>query len=369
MERSFLHRKRHFLLLFWLLGALLLLLAYQVPGFGSWWAMGPYRAVVSAIAPILSWVPFSLCEIGLYLLLLLLLFFLLYGAVRLIRYPGRRLSRFLRGIYSPFLLLGVLFFLYAAFCGVNYTRTSFAEESGISVRASSTEELYDLCVSLTRDANRLREKLPEQEDGTMATHFANGEERRQEAARAFNKLEETYPTLWSADIAPKLVWGSEGMCYLNITGIYMPLTLEANVNTAVRPDEEAAVMCHELTHLRGYMQEEEANFIAYLACRDSDDPEFQYSGTLLALLHARNALYSADPEAYKAVNSLLDDGVRRDLQARSAFWKQYDTPAADVAQNVNDGYLKLNQQPDGVKSYGRMVDLLLSLAEKENAAP
>ena len=61
--------------------------------------------------------------------------------------------------------------------------------------------------------------------------------------------------------------------------------------------------------------------------------------------------------------------MRRDLQARSAFWKQYDTPAADVAQNVNDGYLKLNQQPDGVKSYGRMVDLLLSLAEKENAAP
>ena len=128
-------------------------------------------------------------------------------------------------------------------------------------------------------------------------------------------------------------------------------------------------MCHELTHLRGYMQEEEANFIAYLACRDSDDPEFQYSGTLLALICARNALYSADPEAYKAVHSLLDDGVRRDLQDRSAFWKQYDTPAADVAQNVNDGYLKLNQQPDGVKSYGRMVDLLLSLTEKESAAP
>ena len=98
MERSFLHRKRHFLLLFWLLGALLLLLAYQVPGFGSGWAMGPYRAVVSAVAPILSWVPFSLCEIGLYLLVSLLLFFLIYGIVRLIRYPGRRLSRFLRGL-------------------------------------------------------------------------------------------------------------------------------------------------------------------------------------------------------------------------------------------------------------------------------
>ena len=29
--------------------------------------------------------------------------------------------------------------------------------------------------------------------------------------------------------------------------------------------------CHELSHLRGFMQEEEANFIGFLACVNADD--------------------------------------------------------------------------------------------------
>ena len=196
----------------------------------------------------------------------------------------------------------------------------------------------------------------------MQTHFSSQEERRWAASEAFNQLEDEFPTLWSASIAPKSIFLSEGMCYLKITGIYMPLTLEANVNTAIRPDELAATMCHELSHLRGYMEEAEANFIAYLACIKSDDKECRYAGTLLALIHAKNALYKADPDKNSEINALLSDGVKRDLTARNAFWQQYETPVAQVAESINDGYLKLNQQSDGVKSYGRMVDLLLGLA-------
>lgn len=355
--------KRNFFFLFWLFGGLLLLLAYTVPGFGTFWAEGPYRAVVSLVAPIIALLPFSVFEWGLYALILLLLFFIPFGVVRLVRHGEERLFRFWKGLLTPILLLGILFFLYAAFCGVNYTRTSFAESSGLPVKERSTGELYSLCVSLVEDANALRDELPEGIDGTMQTHFSSQEERRWAASEAFNQLEAEFPTLWSASIAPKSIFLSQGMCYLKITGIYMPLTLEANVNTAIRPDELAATMCHELSHLRGYMEEAEANFIAYLACLKSDDKEFQYSGTLLALIHAKNALYKADPDKNSEINALLSDGVKRDLTARNAFWQQYETPVAQVAESMNDGYLKLNQQSDGVNSYGRMVDLLLAWQE------
>lgn len=355
--------KRNFFFLFWLFGGLLLLLAYTVPGFGTFWAEGPYRAVVSLVAPLIALLPFSVFEWGLYALLLLLLFFIPFGIVRLVRRREERLFRFWKGLLTPILLLGVLFFLYAAFCGVNYTRTSFAESSGLPVKERSTGELYSLCVSLAEDANALRDELPEGVDGTMQTHFSSQEERRWAAGEAFNTLEDEFPTLWSASIAPKSIFLSEGMCYLKITGIYMPLTLEANVNTAIRPDELAATMCHELSHLRGYMEEAEANFIAYLACLKSDDKEFQYAGTLLALIHAKNALYKADPDKNSEINALLSDGVKRDLTARNAFWQPYETPVAQMAESMNDGYLKLNQQSDGVNSYGRMVDLLLAWQE------
>ena len=39
---------------------------------------------------------------------------------------------------------------------------------------------------------------------------------------------------------------------------------------------------------------------------------------------------------------------------------EYDLSAKEVSDKVNDTYLKLNDQQDGVRSYGKMVDLLLA---------
>ena len=41
---------------------------------------------------------------------------------------------------------------------------------------------------------------------------------------------------------------------------------------------------------------------------------------------------------------------------------------AEVAQQVNNAYLKANRQYDGVKSYGRVVDLLLAEWREEQTA-
>ena len=150
------------------------------------------------------------------------------------------------------------------------------------------------------------------------------------------------------------------MSYCQITGIFIPFTCEANVNVDIPYYNLPSTMCHELTHLRGYMREDEANFIAYLASLQSDSPDFQYSGVMLAYAYVENALYRADQQAWREASALLSDGVRRDLAANSAYWKQFEGPVAEISSQVNDSYLKANKQEDGVKSYGRMVDLLLA---------
>ena len=177
---------------------------------------------------------------------------------------------------------------------------------------------------------------------------------------SFDRLEPTYPTLKSGYGIPKPVLASRLMSWFDITGIFFPFTFEANVNVDVPDYSIPSTMCHELSHLRGYMREDEANFIAFLACRESDSPDFYYSGVMLAFIHTNNALYSIDPEAQGAIYSTLSDGVRRDLSFNSAYWKQFEGLAAEISNNVNDAYLKSHQQEDGVKSYGRMVDLLLA---------
>lgn len=123
--------------------------------------------------------------------------------------------------------------------------------------------------------------------------------------------------------------------------------------------------CHELSHLRGFMQEQEANFIAFLACEHAERIDFQYSGYLMAWIYSTNALYRADHEVWQEVRSGLDQSVEPDLEANSRFWDSYEGKVSEVANQINDTYLKVNGQSDGVKSYDRMVDLLVSYRKTE----
>ena len=108
------------------------------------------------------------------------------------------------------------------------------------------------------------------------------------------------------------------------------------------------------------MQEEEANFIAFLACVNADSPEFRYSGYILGWLYATNQLYHADYDAYERIHSMLNNQSRTDLAANTQFWTTYDGQIAEVSNQINDSYLKANGQDDGVASYDRMVDLIMA---------
>ena len=47
--------------------------------------------------------------------------------------------------------------------------------------------------------------------------------------------------------------------------------------------------------------------------------------------------------------------------AKEAYWHKYDNRViTTLSDKLNDTYLKVNNQTDGVKSYGRMLDLLLA---------
>ena len=124
-------------------------------------------------------------------------------------------------------------------------------------------------------------------------------------------------------------------------------------------------VCHELSHLRGFMREDEANFIGYLACIGSDNEGFRYSGYLTGWIYATNALAKADQEAYWEICGQLSEKAWEDLRHNNEFWGKYEGKTAEVSNRMNDTYLKLNSQSDGVNSYGRMVDLMLAYARSK----
>ena len=158
---------------------------------------------------------------------------------------------------------------------------------------------------------------------------------------------------------PKPLAFSAFLSVQNLTGIYSPFTVEANYNQDMTPYNIPFTACHELSHLRGFMQEEEANFIAWLACKDAPETELQYSGSMLAWIHCMNVLYEEDRAAWSEIREILSEEADVDLRANSEFWDKWDGAVAEVSEQINDNYLKANGQKDGVQSYGRMADLVV----------
>lgn len=342
------------------LGALLLLLAQNVPGFAEGYAVTVYPVWSKGVNFITSLLPFSLAEFVIYAAVLLALFFLIRFIVRLIAGRGQR-GRLLRNFTIHIgCVLGVLLFFFAVNCGINYHRDTFAQSSGLPVEPSTEDELISLCQSLLEDVNRERQLVGEDANGVMQLSFENDRELAEAVQQAYDGLESQYPTLKSGYGPPKSVLASRGMSYLDITGMFFPYTFEANVNVDVPDYSIPSTMGHELSHLRGYMREDEANFLGYLCCRESSHPDLRYSAAMLAFTHATNQLYRQNPEAAQEIFDGMSDGVKRDRAYNSAYWKQFEGQLSEVSGKVNHTYLQANSQKDGVQSYGRMVDLLLA---------
>lgn len=341
--------------LFLIAAGALLLAAGRIPGFAQWYTTQVYAKLVAVYGRLMGWIPFSVSEVGLYFLLLLLPatgIRALWRSIqkeRAVRQGGAVLFQWGAGV---FLTASVLLFLYVGNCGVNYRRTSFSEAAALRTDVYTTEQLQEVCVWLTKEVEERAQKVKRNEDGEQELEKA--------AVRAMQGLAEEYPELEGTYPNPKPVMVSEILSFQGLTGVYSPFTMEANYNQDMPEYNLPFTVCHELSHLRGFMQEEEANFIAFLACIKSGQTDFQYSGYLTTWIYSMNALRRADPILWKEVRVGLPEVVEADLEENENFWKSYDGKVAEVSDRINDTYLKVNGQSAGVQSYGKMVDLVIA---------
>lgn len=336
-----------------ILSMILQLAARILTGFGEWYGRRIYPVLVWVIGGLSDFFPFSLVEITLYGLTICGLW---YGIKR-IRQPVKLASTLL-------LIVGFLAFSYTANCGINYYRLPFSHFLNLETAPSSEEELKGLCIFLACQTAEAAQQI-ERENGkdTAAGEAGKLQDKShfpRQAREDMKKLGEIYPQLAGFYPRPKPLLVSKILSVQSLSGIYSPFTIEANYNRDMIDYNIPHTACHELSHLRGFMREEEANFIGYLACVGSDAAFSRYSGYLSGFIYAVNALYRQNPEAASEVYAFLPECALTDLHTNNQFWQQYEGPIAEVSTQVNDTYLKANNQSDGVKSYGRMVDLLLA---------
>ncbi|HAS73078.1 MAG TPA: DUF3810 domain-containing protein [Clostridiales bacterium UBA8960] len=271
----------------------------------------------------------------------------------------------LKSLFRLVQYISILYILFMLLWGFNYERQSVSVEMGFEVRPYSKEELTALTTHLIDEANRLRLYQLEDAEGVM---MMNGTYREviARAHKGYDQIGTSIKSLRGIYGRPKAILASELMLYTGITGVYFPFTAEANINVAIPDMMLPATTLHEMAHQRGIAPEDEANFIAYVTAMAHPDKDFNYSGTVLALIHSMNALFRKDADLAMSLRETYSEGLNRDMSYYASFWASYEGKTNEVADKVNDTYLKANRQEDGVQSYGRMVDLLLGyfLAQK-----
>jgi uncharacterized protein DUF3810 len=332
------------------------------------YSMGLYPAIAAAAARLTGRLPFSVAEWVVAAALVLALLGLLRFVLRAVRERGHLRKAWLPALVNVLAVAGVVYAVFVLAWGLNYAREPFAVLAGLDASPARIAELRAACGQLVERANVLREGLPEDPQGVMRVQGGlPGALTR--AERGYGEAGAVYGVLAARLGRPKPLLLSPLVSYLGITGIYFPFTGEANVNADVPEPDLPFAISHEMAHQRGFAREDEAGYVGYLACRFHPDADFRYSGALAASVYALHALAGVDRPAHRELARRRSPAVERDLRAMEDWAARHRGRVARVSRSVNNAYLRSQGQAEGVRSYGRMVDLLIAERRPRASAP
>lgn len=377
------------------------ILAWNSTAFCDWYIANIFPIWLNTYGRITGLFPFSVGEwllvAGVVLVALAVLLAVVWSVIGLIRLVRRcadadalkrKSSHFVRfrnvtgGFYRFFAwtVLGVCLIM-TLNCFILYHASTFSEHYfGEDNGEYELTELITLYNMVAEKCNYYAQTIDRDENGVPVYHGTVGEDGElmdmADTARAMmQQLGATYPQLDGYYPRPKALLSSDFMCQQYMCGYYFPFSLEANYNDVMYELNFPATMCHELAHLRGYIYEDEANFISYLACVQSEDTYFQYAGYISVLVYLNNDLYKAWEQsrtAYEAaVAQVRPVAVLDQVWVDNTFVTQeewdringkaiIDTEVVEEAADVFiDTNLKVNGVTDGAVSYSRVVRLLM----------
>ncbi|MBR5340680.1 MAG: DUF3810 domain-containing protein [Erysipelotrichaceae bacterium] len=272
--------------------------------------------------------------------------------------------------------LSVLFFIlslmaFAAVMGwmLNHYAAPLSESINLDVKEYSVEQLYETCDYYLQKASSYTLSVERDENGHMKE--IDFYKTAAKAGKIYEKLEDDYPIFKGSKVrVKKLSIVGEYLMYNGIIGMFMPLSGEAGVPGSVPLAPLPFTMAHEAAHRLGIASEQEANFCAFMACINSDDEYFKYSGYYEAFTYCFSSLYKVNPEKALELYNKYDEDIKTilvkiDRQDTAAIYRKYESPLKEVSDQINDSYLKTFSEESGIQSYGEVTDYLIAWYLKE----
>ena len=246
---------------------------------------------------------------------------------------------------------------------VDMSDTAVVEVDTKGKSAYTKKNLATLRDYLVEQCNTLADQIDRDEQGTAVYSG----DLIVESVHAMETMGQQYDRLSGYYVTPKYLKCSEFFSQQYIMGYYFPFSMEANINSVMYITNVAPTVCHELAHTKGFIFENDANMIGYLACIQSDDTFLQYCGYLSVLNYVNNDFYkSVNKSTYKKhvriSDRVADDNVfltREDWQAVEKKAVVKTSTVKKVSNNLLNTNLKLNGVDEGIQQYNEVVNLLL----------
>lgn len=251
--------------------------------------------------------------------------------------------------------LSILYFLFFAFYGVNFYREPIKvidEERMASTTQKDLEEALEYYIEQANDIAQLMEV----QVVTTPTYT----EIIEMSELSYYYLPNEYRYMTGVFGPPKRLILSEVQANMGYTGVYSMFTGEPLVNGLLVSADVPFTVTHEIAHQRGVAKENEANYMAFIACLGSIDPYMNYSGYFNAIQYLSNELYKIDQDSASAIMTTCHKLVKRDLNAVTDFWDVHLKPdMASTMDVVVETNLERHGQEDGLASYGQVSQYML----------
>ena len=278
-----------------------------IPAFCDIYTEQVYSRVSDALARVTDLVDIAVIEVLIVLALMALLGFLALVTIKcflVVEFGGHSIEIYLKSLIVAVLLV---VFLFTQNMLIPY-RGTFLGGVYTGDYAYTTEELIafreDICARLLKTADEVS-----RHEGLMVWYDEATVENR--VSKAMEKQSGTYRLLKGRNPALKHISLYPFIENINLGGIVSPLTGEVLRGTQmIKSVSYPTLIAHEMCHHKGYYREDEAEFLSYKICSESDDPFLRYSGLYMALYLADDVIIKeGGEEAYRRLTPVPDEVI------------------------------------------------------------
>jgi hypothetical protein len=302
---------------------------------------------------VFGWLPFSIGDL-IYSMALIFMLCWLYKFIQ----KGFKQQGFKYHLIGIMVAASSVYFMFHLLWGLNYYRMPIEERLNLNSKYTTTE-LIEVTQKLIVRSNELHSEISKDRSKRIEIPY-DFKEISKKVAQGYTALSISYPFLAFGPPSQKQSLYSLPLAYMGFSGYLNPFTNEAQVNSKTPVNSMPLTLAHEQAHQLGYAAESEANFVAFLATYNHKDPYFRYAAYTFALRYCLKDLYKRDKKKIKALTNNIHSGITKDFRNREKQWAKFENPLEPIFKLVYGGFLKANQQTQGIESYNQVVALFVN---------